>query len=61
MKPQAAVLKQTGFDKDPEVLAEHGGAQLGAAERLPRGRYVLQAKIRVAARDVELGGALRSA
>ena len=58
MEPADAVFRQTGFDDDPDVLADTdpGGAQLGAAQKLPRGRYVFQAKVRAKGRDVELGG-----
>ena len=58
MKRTAAVLKETGFDDDPDILSDpdEGGAQLGAAKKLPKGRYVLQAKVSVAGKDVEFGG-----
>jgi hypothetical protein len=56
MKPGWDVLKQTGFDNDPDVLVESDeGAPIGAAEKLPRGRYLLQARLRVAGKYVELG------
>ena len=47
MQPGDAVLEQTGFGDDPDILAEPVGPQLGAAEKLKRGRYVLQAKCRI--------------
>jgi hypothetical protein len=58
MKTAAAVFKQTGFDDDPDILSDPdpGGAQLGAAEKLPKGRYVLQAKVSIAGDEIEFGG-----
>jgi hypothetical protein len=50
------VMKQTGLDKDPDILADcDKGAPIGAAEKLPKGRYLLQARLRVARKYVELG------
>ena len=59
MKSAEAVFKQTGFDDDPDTLSDPDDElviQLAAAEKLPKGRYVVQVKIQFARKDVELGG-----
>jgi hypothetical protein len=49
-------LEQTGFSDDPDILAEpDDGAPLGAAEKLPKGRYLLQVRLRVAGKYAEFG------
>ena len=57
MKPAAAVDKQTDVEEDeedPEETERENKGKLGAAKKLPAGRYVLQSKIRVGDEDVEL-------
>ena len=57
MKSVAAVFEDTGFANDPAVLAEPpADNQLGAAEKLPRGVYVLQAKVRIGRKNVDVPG-----
>jgi hypothetical protein len=53
MKPTADVFEQTGFEEEEE---DEEGAQLGAAERLAEGRYVLQARFVIDGVPVELPG-----
>ena|SRR2546430_687171 len=59
MKPAGAVDKQTGVeedesDKDAEQTMRDNEGKVGAARKLAKGRYVLQAKIRVGDGEVEL-------
>src|SRR2546422_2049342 len=61
MKPVEKVLERTGVgddddDEDPDETKREREGKIGSAEKLPMGRYVLQAKIRVGAEDVELKG-----
>jgi hypothetical protein len=58
MKTADEVFKQTGFDDDPEILSDPDpdGAQLGAAEKLSKGRYVLQVKVAIKGKEIEFGG-----
>jgi hypothetical protein len=57
MKPGASVLEETGFADDPDVLAEPPNDNLlGAAENLPKGVYVLQVKVRIGRKNVEVPG-----
>ena len=56
MKAAEAVDKQTGVeeDEDPEETERENEGKIGAAEKLPPGRYVLQCKIGMDAQDLEL-------
>jgi hypothetical protein len=58
MKTADEVFKQTGFDDDPDILSDPDpdGAQVGAAEKLPKGKYVFQAKISIKGKEIEFGG-----
>lgn len=58
MKTSDEVLEQTGFADDPEVLSDDddGGPQLGAAEKLPKGRYVFQVKVVASKKEIEFPG-----
>jgi hypothetical protein len=50
------VMRQTGFDEDPDIRSEpDDGAPVGAAEKLPKGRYLLQVRLRAGGKFVELG------
>jgi len=59
MKSVAAVDKQTGVedddsDKDAEETLRENKGKVGAVRKLPKGRYVLESKIRVGDQEVEL-------
>lgn len=62
VKAVAEVIKRTGVeeefddDKDYEEARREREAKVGAAEKLPAGRYVAQAKIRIGEEEVELEG-----
>jgi hypothetical protein len=57
MKSAYAILKERGFADDPAVLCERpDDNQLGAAEKLPKGEYILQAKIRIGRKVIEVAG-----
>ena len=61
MKPASAVDKQTGVedddsDKDAEETMRENAGKVGAARKLPKGRYVFESKIHVGDKEVELIG-----
>jgi hypothetical protein len=41
-------------DKDAEETARHSAGKIGAARKLPKGRYVFESKIRVGGQEVQL-------
>ena len=53
MKSVEDVCKQTGFENDDGGDTE---ARIGAAEKLPMGRFVVQLKVRVAGKEAEFPG-----
>lgn len=61
MDSAAAVHKQTGVeedesDKDAEDSIRENAGKIGAARKLPKGRYVWETKIRVGNKEVKLIG-----
>ena len=59
MKSAAAVDKQTGVgeddsDKDAEETIRENKGKVGAARKLPSGRYVWESRIRAGDKEVEL-------
>jgi len=57
LKAAGVVDKQTGEDaddEDPEETERENEGKIGAAKKLPPGRYVLQSKIRMDDQDLEL-------
>ena len=48
------VLRESGFDKDPDILSDldDNAIQLGAVQKLPRGHYILQAELRFGRKEL---------